>query len=67
MVLVERVCYEIGGLLADALIIGVVPTGITRTYMVAKGVSRFASEHALKIESLDDISENLFECLKYLD
>lgn len=67
MVLIERICYEVGAFVADVLIIGIAPTGVRRAYYVAKGFSCFAENHALRATTAEEVSNNLFECLPFME
>lgn len=70
MVLIERLCYNVGVVLADVVYYSVVPTSAVVIGKVTNGgraVSEFAAKHVLIDKSADAISENLFECLQYID
>jgi hypothetical protein len=65
MVLIEKVFYSLGGAIADVVIF----IGCVTKYggTAVKKFSKFATEVALKDKTPDNISENLFKCLDYID
>lgn len=67
MVLIEKVCYKLGEVIVDVALFSVTPAGLYSTYKVASKFSMFAAEHSLKNKTVDIISENLFECLPFLE
>lgn len=75
MVLVEKIFYKTGELLADIVYYGTRPVvtlsalhiAVKNTDEIISGLSSLAKEHALKDKSIVGVTENLFECLEYLD
>jgi hypothetical protein len=67
MVFIQKVCYELGGLIADAVFITVMPIGCFTSVKVATKFSKFATEHALVKSSLDVVTNNLYDCLQFIE
>jgi hypothetical protein len=75
MVLIEKVFYTLGGTIADILIFSTKPVASVATIgyvtkyggTAAKKFAKFATEVALKDKTQENISENLFKCLEYID
>ena len=73
MVLIERVCYTIGGVIADFILLAFAPTSVLTASKVLKAsncwgkFSRFATKVSLVDKSPEAITENIFECLPYLN
>ena len=56
--------YYIGEIIFDAFILSTGTRGVVIGYSAIKAIAR---THSLKDKSAEAISENLFECLDYLD
>lgn len=75
MILLERLCYALGGALADVFYFGVRPAasitaiGCVRKYSstALKKFVKLAANVALTDKTQEGISENLFKCLDYID
>jgi len=75
MVLIEKVFYNLGGAIADVVIFSARPAasvaaiGYATKYggSAVKKFSKFATQVALKDRTPDNISENLFKRLDYID
>lgn len=67
MVLVEKVFYELGGLIGDFIFISIAPTGVFTASKVVSKFSSIASQHVLVDRTVERISENLFECLPFIE
>lgn len=74
MVIAERLCYRLGEVLADIILISVGPTSLfttmkvtQKTIKVTQKFSKFAILHSIDSTSVDAVSENLFECLPFLE
>jgi hypothetical protein len=67
MVLIEKVFYELGGLVADVVIFTVMPIGCFTSVKVVTKFSKFATGHALVKGSIDGLTNNLYDCLQYIE
>jgi NADPH-dependent curcumin reductase CurA len=75
MAIIERVFYNLGGAIADVVIFSTKPVasvaaiGCVTKYggSAIKKFSKFATEIALNDKTEDNVSENLFKCLDYID
>ena len=54
-------------MIADLILVSVTPTAAFTTVKVVNKFTSFATAHALKNKTVDVISENLFECLPFLE
>ena len=67
MVSIERVSYELGGIIADIIMISVLPSSGFTVYKFATKFANFATAHSVSGFSPDEITENVFQCLPFLD
>jgi ABC-type transport system involved in Fe-S cluster assembly fused permease/ATPase subunit len=67
MVLTQKILYYAGAVAADVVLVTVTPYSVYTVYKVASRVSIFATTHALKNKTAEVVSENLFNCLQFLD
>jgi hypothetical protein len=67
MPFVEKILYYTGAVAADIVLVTVTPYSAYTVYRVASKVSVFATTHALKNKTVEVVSENLFNCLQFLD
>jgi len=67
MVLIERISYEIGGILADVILVSTLPTGGFTVYKLATRLSKFATDHSTYGFTPDQLTENIFECLPFIE
>jgi hypothetical protein len=67
MVLIEKVFYELGGLVADVAIFTIMPISCFTSVKVVSKFSKFATEHALVKGSIDVVTTNLYDCLQFIE
>lgn len=67
MVLIERISYEIGGVLADIVLLSVLPSSSFTIYKLASKVSHFASSHSTLGFTDVELTENIIECLPFME
>jgi len=65
--LIEKYSYRLGLLIGDLILLSFLPTSGFATYKIALKFSDFANRHSISKYGSDYISENLFQCLQYLD
>lgn len=66
MVLIERISYEIGGILADIVLMSILPTDGFTVLKVSQKFASFATSHSISHLGSDYLTKNLFDCLPYL-
>ena len=67
MVLTEKLAYYAGELLADLVFYTLMPTSGFAVFKVVVRFNEFAKRHSLANKSIEVVSENLFQCLPYID
>lgn len=63
----ERIAYHIGEVIGDAILISMFPTAGFAYFKVTTKISKIACEHKIISTCVDAVSENLFECLPFLE
>lgn len=62
--LIERFCYAAGEVVGDIIYF----TAVSQTGVAAYlKVSKFATAHSLKDKNAEAITDNVFQCLEYID
>ena len=67
MVSIERISYEIGGVIADIILLSMIPSSVFRIYKVTKKFSKFAIDQSTIGFTDDQLTENIFDCLPFID
>lgn len=67
MVLIERIFYEVGAITFDFIYFSVAPSGVFVASKCTSKLISYANRHALVDKSIAAVSDNLFECLQFLE
>jgi hypothetical protein len=63
----EQIAYLLGQITADIILFSLMPTSGFAAYKAFGKFADFAYAHRLRDKSPEAISDNLFECLPYID
>ena len=67
MVLIEQLCYKLSNRLGDVILFDVCPMSVAVYAKCANKFNKSSSRVALKERTIEAISNNLFDCLDYID
>jgi hypothetical protein len=67
MAIAEQVCYHIGAILFDVFYVAVIANTPPGVYKAGLTIGKIASSHSISDLNDEEITENVFKCLDYID
>lgn len=67
MVFIEKYSYQLGRIIGDIIVVSLLPTSGLIVYTSVKKFCNFADKHSIAKYGKDYITQNLFDCLPYIE